>query len=159
MHTCIYSTDTKHMQKTKTSVENQRVPPPSSFHQHWPNQICNATMFHVYLMFKQAPKQWSEQEKARKETYRSDLSPLPWHTMDTDANTAMLHQQAPLSSLQKDARATIAHQGSSIAAAAASLSSTNLFPLEGEISNIGQPVGHPHREYNTIMTPKTCQYN
>ena len=35
----------------------------------------------------------------------------------------------------------------------------DLFPLEGEISNIGQPVGHPHREYNTITTLKTCQYN
>jgi hypothetical protein len=61
----------------------------------------------------------------------------------------------------KDAGATTAHRGSSAAAAAtaASLMGADLFPLEGKISNIGQPVGHPHREYNTITTPKTCQYN
>ena len=44
-------------------------------------------------------------------------------------------------------------------AATASLMGIDLFSLEGEISNIGQPIGHPHREYNTITTPKTCQYN
>ena len=86
------------------------------------------------------------------------LSPLPWYTMDTDTNVAALHRQALPSSLQKDAGATIAHRGSSTAAVA-SLKGTDLFSLKGEISNIGQPVGHPHREYNTITTPKTCQYN
>ena len=78
--------------------------------------------------------------------------------MDTDANAATLHQQAMLPILQKDAGATTAHRGSS-AIAAASLMDIDLFPLEVKIFNIGQPVGHPLIEYNTIMTPKTCQYN
>ena len=60
-------------------------------------------MFHVYLMFKQGPKQWSEQEKVRKDTCGLDLSPMPWHTMDTDANATTLHQEDPPPSLQKEA--------------------------------------------------------
>jgi hypothetical protein len=88
-------------------------------------------------MFKQGPQQWSEQEKVRKETCGSDLSPLPWHTTDTDTNVATLHQQALPPSLQKDVRATTAHRGYSVATATASLTGTDLFPLEGEISNIG----------------------
>jgi hypothetical protein len=31
MHTCIYSKNIEHMQKTKTPEENQPVPPPSFF--------------------------------------------------------------------------------------------------------------------------------
>jgi hypothetical protein len=61
-----------------------------------------------------------------------------WHTTDMDVNAAVLHWQVPPPSLRKDAGATTAHQGST--AAATSLMGTNLFPLEGEISNIGQPV-------------------
>ena len=91
-------------------------------------------MFVVYLMFKQGPKQWSEQEKARKETYRSDLSPLSRHTMDTDANAAALHQEDPWPNLQKDAWATTAHWGSF--AVAATPIDTDLFPLAGDTSNI-----------------------
>ena len=60
-------------------------------------------MFLVYLMFKQGPKQQSKQEKVRKETYESDMSPLPRHTTDKEANDAMLHREDPLPSLQKDA--------------------------------------------------------
>ena len=96
--------------------------------------------------------------KARKETYGSDMAPLLRHAIDTDANTVVLQQQAPPPSLQKDIGATTTPQGSS-AAAVASLTGTDLFPLEGEIYNIGQPIGHPHREYTTIRTPKTYQHN
>jgi hypothetical protein len=34
VHTGIYNNKTEHMQKTKTSTENQPVPPPNSFHRH-----------------------------------------------------------------------------------------------------------------------------
>jgi hypothetical protein len=47
-------------------------------------------MFFIYLMFKKGPKQRSKQEKARKETCGSDLSPLPWHTTNMDANALVL---------------------------------------------------------------------
>jgi hypothetical protein len=58
---------------------------------------------------------------------------------------ATLHWQALPPSLQKDAGATTAHQGSATATAAASLTGTDLFPLEGEISNIFKSAC-PHRE-------------
>jgi hypothetical protein len=123
--------------KPRHQQKNQPVPPPSSSHHHWPNQICNATMFLVYLMFKQGPKQGSNWEKARKMTCGLDRSPLSWHTMDTDTNAVMLHWEDMPPSLQKDTWAITAHWGSFIAAAAAaSPTGTNLFPLVGDISNI-----------------------
>jgi hypothetical protein len=43
-----------------------------------------------------------EQEKARKKTCGSDLSPLLRHMTDTDTNVAVLRREDPLPSLQKD---------------------------------------------------------
>ena len=156
----IYNNKTEHMQKTKTSTKIQPVPPPSSFHHHIIG-LTRSLLLECFLYTSCSSKDQNSEanrKKARKETCGSDLSPLPHDTTDTDANAATLHQQAPLPSLQKDIGATTAHRGYS-ATAAASLTGIDLFPLEGGISSIGQPVGHPHREYNTITTPKTCQYN
>jgi hypothetical protein len=135
------------MQKTKTPIENQLVPPPSSFHQHWPYQICNARMFLVYLKFRQdqGPKQWSEQEKVRKETCGSDLLPQPRHMTDTNANATALHWEDSPPSLQKDAWATTAHRGSSVATVIAIPMGIDLFPLAGDTSNIFKSAC-PHRE-------------
>ena len=66
----------------------------------------------------------SEANKKRRERRPTDR-------ISMDANATALHQQALLPSLQKDAGATTAHRGSSTAAAA-SLTGTYLFPLEGK---------------------------
>jgi hypothetical protein len=142
------------MQKIKTSTENQLVLLPSSFHHHIIG-LTRSLMLECFLYTSCTNKhQNSETDRKTREKRLVDrICRLCRGTQQTQ--TPM-----PLCSTSKPRRlASKRTPRSSITATTASLTGTDLFLLEGEISNIDQPVGHPHREYNTITTPKTCQYN
>jgi rubredoxin len=150
------------MLKTKASAENQPVPPPSSFHHHIIGLTRSPTLECFLYTSCSSKDQNSEANKKRWERIPVDrICRLCRDTQRTQTPMPPCSSGKPhrLASKRMSEPPQHTRDPPPPSRAIASVTGINLFPLEGKISNIGQPVWHRHREYNTIMTPKTCQYN
>jgi hypothetical protein len=138
------------MQKTNTSAENQLVPPPSSFHDHIIGLTRSPTLqCDLYTSCSSKDQNSETNWKSRERRPVDRIYHLCHGSQRTRMPKSVLSTAKPHRVASKGCRSHHRTPGI-ICHATASLTGTDLFPL-GEISNIGQPVGHPDRECNVLV--------